>query len=351
MSLEELLQGFTEKTVTIDELKRKLRALKREAEADENALDHEIRDIAIALMKAVGLDLKPDNLLIVLGALFEAVGMLRNDKHHQRLRKIGKGLEERFATILKQVKAGRDHADAVAIDDDLLVDPQGTEPVDLFVILQKNPTGSPQDENTTSKQHVGDLIDAVASQLSLKRYTHISSRNPVCVLAGEVKPIDVAGLADRYDGVIVRNKSGGKFRGPDPSRSGSQASRASSTEAVPSEPSALEEEGQASGNSSERAANDVASHSDTRSQAPDPLPEADMPDTDQSAEGDGASPVPPATTSRKPPQNAAPPLVSTGGRFNPESYRRSQRDKHSASIGDADLTTGDDDQADDGSTT
>lgn len=351
MSLEELLQGFTEKTVTIDELKRKLLALQREAEADENALDRETRDIAIALIKAVGIELKPDNLLIVLGALFEVAERLRNDKHHDRLRKIGKGLEERFATILRQVKTVRDHADAIAIDDDLLVNPHGSEPVDLLVILQKNPTGNPGDDGTISKQHARDLIDPIARRHGLKRYTHVNGRNPVCVLVGEVKPIDIARLADRYDGVIVRNKSGGKFRGPDSSESGSCSATSSAPETVPSEPSPPEEKGQVSGASPEQRAEDVASISDTKSDAPDPLPEANTPDTDQNVKGDGATPVRPVTASRKPT-----PKVPEGYRWTGRGYermldKRPQPDNPSPSNGDADLTTGHDDQTDNGSAT
>jgi len=350
MSLDELLQGFSEKTVTIDELKRELHALQRRAQADETALDRETRDIAIALIKAVGIDLKPDNLLIVLGALFEVAERLRSEKHHDRLRKIGKGLEERFATILRQVKAGRDHADAVAIDDSLLVDPQGNEPVDLFIILQRNPTESHGDDGTGSDQPVRDQIDAVASRHGLKRYTHISSRNPVCVLVGEVKPIEVTVLADRYDGVMVRNKSGGTFRGPDPSAAAS-ASTSSAPATKASKRSGAGEQDQASDDPPAQLAQEGASQSAAKAKAPDPQPEADTPDTDQSVKGDGASPARPA---------AAPRTLTRNGPVRVEEYRklskpirdeRPQPNSPSPSNSDADLTTGRDDQTNDGSAT
>ncbi|MGY6567782.1 MAG: hypothetical protein ACXIVE_02195 [Salinarimonas sp.] len=215
MSLDELLRSFTDRTETINELRRQLHALQRQAHGDEIALDRETRDLAIAFFKTVGIELTPRNLVIVLGAMGKMAEWLRDARQQDRLRKSGEALIDQFTAILEAVKTGPDHVDPMIMKDGLLVDPQSSTPVDMLVILQKNPVDAAGIDGTTSDQSVRDRIDAAADRHGLKRYTHISSRNPVCVLVGEVAPNAIASFVDHHVGLMVRNRSGGTFRGPD----------------------------------------------------------------------------------------------------------------------------------------
>ncbi len=210
MSLAELLQDFTERTQTIEEVRRQLRTLQRQARDDETALDRETRHITIASFKTVGIELTPHNLAVVLGAVRKAADWINDARQHERLRKSGEALIEQFTEVLASIKAGPDHVDPMISDDGLLVDPQSTAPVDLLVILQRNPIDVTGTDGKTS-----DQIDAVAHRYGLKRYTHVNSRNPVCVLVGEVPPNSIADFVDQHDGVMIHNRSGGTFRGPD----------------------------------------------------------------------------------------------------------------------------------------
>jgi hypothetical protein len=218
MSISELLNEFIQRKEAVAEFKRELNALQRKKAADEIALDREVRDVAIALLKAVGIDLTEHDFEKMLGAAAEMADRLQSGRDDDRLRKRGKEFEERFANAFAEVKAGPRHTDPITIDEGLLVDPHATSPVDLFVVLQKNPVETSPNGDATSDRSTRDQIDAVASHLGLKRYTHISSRNPVCVLVGKVKPTDIARFVDEHDGVMLRNNSGGTFKGPNPAR-------------------------------------------------------------------------------------------------------------------------------------
>lgn len=210
MSLAELLREFTERTQVVEEVRRQLRTLQRQALDDETALDRETRDIAIASFKTVGIELTPHNLAVVLGAMRKAADWISDARQHERLRKSGEALIEQFTEVLVSVKSGPDHANPMNSNDGLLVDPQSSAPVDLLVILQRNPIDVAGADGKTS-----DQIDAVAYQYGLKRYTHVNARNPVCVLVGEASPNSIAEFVDQHDGVMVRNRSSGTFRGPD----------------------------------------------------------------------------------------------------------------------------------------
>lgn len=210
MSLAELLRDFTERTQTIEEVRRQLRTLQRQARDDETALDRETRHITMASFKTVGIELTPHNLAVVLGAMRKVADWINDARQRELLRKSGEALIEQFTEVLASVKAGADHVDSMISDDGLLVDPQSTAPVDLLVILQRNPIDVTGTDGKTS-----DQIDAVAHRYGLKRYTHVNSRNPVCVLVGEVSPNSIADFVDQHDGVMVHNRSGGTFRGPD----------------------------------------------------------------------------------------------------------------------------------------
>jgi len=227
MSISDLLNEFNQRKDAVAELKQAINALQQKKSADETALEREIRDLVIALFKTVGIDVTAHDLHTLLGAADRMADPLHSGRDANRLRKHGKHLEERFLSALAEVKSGPLHADQIMIDEGLIVDPHGTMPVDLLLVLQKNPVETAMHGNAASNRSPGDQIDSVANRYGLKRYTHINARNPVCVLVGEVKPADVARFADEHDGVMLRNKSGGRFRSRGPAEKKASSSKSS----------------------------------------------------------------------------------------------------------------------------
>ena len=227
MSISDFLNEFNQRKAAVAEFKREINALQQKKSADETALEREIRDLVIALFKTVGIDVTAHDLHTLLGAAERIADHLHSGRDADRLRKRGKDLEERFVTALAEVKTKRLHADQIMIDEGLLVDRHATTPVDLLLVLQKNPVENTMHGNAASNRSPGDQIDSVANRYGLKRYTHINARNPVCVLVGEVKPADIARFADEHDGVMLRNKSGGRFRSRGPAEKKASSSKPS----------------------------------------------------------------------------------------------------------------------------
>ena len=227
MSTSDFLNEFNQRKDAVAKFKREINALQQKKSADETALEREIRDLVIALFKTVGIDVTAHDLHTLLGAAARIADHLHSGRDADRLRKRGKDLEERFVTALAEVKTKPLHADQIMIDEGLLVDRHATTPVDLLLVLQKNPVENTMHGNAASNRSPGDQIDSVANRYGLKRYTHINARNPVCVLVGEVKPADIARFADEHDGVMLRNKSGGRFRSRGPAEKKASSSKPS----------------------------------------------------------------------------------------------------------------------------
>jgi len=352
MSLDELLQSFTERTETINELRRQLHALQRQARGDEIALDRETRDLAIALFKTVGIELTPHNLAVVLGTMRKAADWINDARQRDRLRKSGEALIDQFTAILEAVKTGPDHVDPMIMNDGLLVDPQSSTPIDMLVILQKNPVDAAGVDGTTSDQSVRDRIDAAADHHGLKRYTHISSRNPVCVLVGEVAPNAIASFVDQHVGLMVRNRSGGTFRGPDRTTD--------TTESSPSQPGAQPKAPPSSGPVEARRNGDPAAAPADNAPASQPEREggvSDMPANSQGATIDhdadaGRMPsnTPSAALHQKSPSGFRSPLDKNGN-FTRMAPNSTDKRKTAELKGDENLTPGPDYDNDQESTT
>ena len=347
MSLAELLRDFTERTQTIEEVRRQLRTLQRQARDDETALDRETRHITIASFKTVGIELTPHNLAVVLGAMRKVADWINDARQRELLRKSGEALIEQFTEVLASVKAGADHVDPMITSDGLLVDPQSTAPVDLLVILQRNPIDVTGTDGKTS-----DQIDAVAHRYGLKRYTHVNSRNPVCVLVGEVSPNSIADFVDQHDGVMVHNRSGGTFRGPDRTTDPTDPSQP--------QPDAQPEEVPSSASDESRYDAD-----------PEPAPADNAPTLEPEAKGevtdtrgadapagidrDANAEVMPSNGPAPAPQKPRPlrPNVTrdANGNVLPKPVLPAKKEKTTPPIGDENFTAGADDENDQGSAT
>lgn len=214
MSLDEILRTFRDTNARVNEIDRVISDLNLQKNKQARAVQREIDYMLIALMRTVGIDLTRHDPQKVLGALVEVCERLGGDVHTKRLMNSGAALLDRFAEILDQVKSGSDRFEATGTEEILVVDPSVSDPTDVIVVLQKNPAGEAGIDDAMAGQSTGDTVGAVANRFGLRRYTHISSRNPVCVLVGEVRPIDIADFVERHDGVIVHNRSNGRFKGP-----------------------------------------------------------------------------------------------------------------------------------------
>lgn len=216
MHYQDYLADLRAKSEKVSNIERTIRALNAQKAEHDRAVESELATMAVALFKTAGFDLTRHDPQLILGALIGVVERLNAKRHDARLMKAGEKLLEQFIETLAQVKSGAAHAGEKAIDAGMVIDPQETTPTDLLVVLQKNPVDYAQIGDAPAGQSVGDQIDALAQHLGLKRYTHVNPRNPVCVLVGEARPIDLADLIESHDGVILRNASDGRFRGPTP---------------------------------------------------------------------------------------------------------------------------------------
>lgn len=214
MSLNQILSAFRDTNARVNEIDRMISDLNRQKNQQARAVQREIDLMLIALMRTVGIDLTRHDPQKVLGALVEVCERLDGDVHTRRLMNSGAALLDRFAEILDQVKSGSDPFETSGTEGILVVDPSVSDPTDVIVVLQRNPIGEAGIDDEMAGQSTGDTVGAVANRFGLRRYTHISSRNPVCVLVGEVRPIDIADFVERHDGVIVHNRSNGRFKGP-----------------------------------------------------------------------------------------------------------------------------------------
>ena len=214
MSLGDILSAFRDTNAKVNEIDRMISDLNRQKSKQARAVQREIDLMLIALMRTVGIDLTRHDPQKVLGALVEVCERLDGEVHTRRLMNSGAALLDRFAEILNQLKSGSDPFKTSGKEGILIVDPGVSDPTDVIVVLQKNPIGEAGINDEMAGQSTGDRVDAVANRFGLRRYTHISSRNPVCVLVGEVRPIDIADFVERHDGVIVHNRSNGRFKGP-----------------------------------------------------------------------------------------------------------------------------------------
>lgn len=221
MHYQDFLADLRAKSEKISDVERTIRALNAQKAEQDREVERELASIAVALIKTAGLDLTRHDPQLILGALRWVVERLDGQRHDARLMKAGEELLDPFIETLAKVKSGTAHAGEKAIDAVMVIDPQETKPTDLLVVLQKNPVGYANGGDESAGQSVGDQIDALAQRLGLKRYTHVNPRNPVCVLVGKARPIDLADLIDRHDGVILRNASGGRFSGPTPPQASS----------------------------------------------------------------------------------------------------------------------------------
>jgi len=221
MQYQDFLADLRAKTETVSDIERMIRTLKARKAEQDREVESEFAAMAVALCKTAGFDLTRHDPQRILGALRQVVERLDGKRHDARLMKAGEELLDQFIETLAQVKSGTAHAGVKAIDSDLVIDPQETKPTDLLVVLQKNPVGYANGGDESAGQPVGDQIDALAQRLGLKRYTHVNQRNPVCVLVGEARPIDLADLIESHDGVLLRNASDGRFRGPPPPQASS----------------------------------------------------------------------------------------------------------------------------------
>jgi len=214
MTLDDFLSAFRDTNAKVSEIDRMISDLNRQKNKQARAIQREIDLMLIALMRTVGIDLTRHDPQKVLGALVEVCERLDGDVHNRRLMNSGAALLDRFAEILDQLKSGSDRFEATGTDGILVVDPSLSDPTDVIVLLQRNPVGEAGIGDEMAGQSTGDTVGAVANRFGLRRYTHVSSRNPVCVLVGEVRPIDIADFVERHDGVIVHNRSNGRFKGP-----------------------------------------------------------------------------------------------------------------------------------------
>lgn len=221
MQYQDFLADLRAKTEKISDIERTIRTLKARKAEQDREVENELAAMAVAFVRTAGFDLTRHDPQRILGAFRQAVERLDGKRHDGQLMKAGEELLDQFIETLAKVKSGAAHAGEKAIDSDLVIDPQETKPTNLLVVLQKNPVGYANGGDESAGQSVGDQIDALAQRLRLKRYTHVNQRNPVCVLVGEARPIDLADLIESHDGVLLRNASDGRFRGPTPPQASS----------------------------------------------------------------------------------------------------------------------------------